>query len=80
MPNIIMPNPSQCQQNYEAAFKRKVERLCQIKRLKKVNRSEWAAPTFLIPKKKDQTVKFINDFKEQNKMIKWKFANSNYTH
>jgi len=56
---------------YEAAFKREVERLCKIKVLKKVNRSEWAAPTFLIPKK-DQTVRFINDFRELNKRIKRK--------
>ena len=56
---------------YESAFKREVDRLCQIGVLKKVNRSEWAAPTFLVPKK-DQTVRFINDFRELNKRIKRK--------
>lgn len=56
---------------YEAAFRREVERLCKIGVLKKVNRSEWAAPTFLIPKK-DRTVRFINDFRELNKRIKRK--------
>jgi hypothetical protein len=41
--------------------------------LKKVNRSEWAAPTFLIPgPKKDATVRFISDFRELNKRIKQK--------
>ena len=37
-------------------------------RLKKVNRSEWAAPAFIIPKK-DGSVRFISDFRELNKMI-----------
>jgi hypothetical protein len=36
--------------------------------LKKVNRSEWAAPTFIIPKK-DGSVRFISDFRELNKRI-----------
>ena len=56
---------------YESAFRREVDRLCNIGVLKKVNRSEWAAPTFLIPKK-DQSVRFINDFRELNKRIKRK--------
>jgi len=49
-------------------LKLEVERLCKIGVLKKVNRSEWAAPTFLIPKK-DKTVRFISDFRELNKRI-----------
>jgi len=48
-----------------------VERLCKAGVLKKVNRSEWAAPTFILPKK-DGTVRFINDFRELNKRIKRK--------
>jgi hypothetical protein len=46
--------------SYEAVLKLEVERLCKIGVLKKVNRSEWAAPTFIIPKK-DKTVRFITD-------------------
>ena len=46
---------------YEQALRTEVERLCKIGVLKKINRSEWAAPTFIIPKK-DQTVRFISDF------------------
>ena len=42
-------------------LKAEVERLCKIGVLKKVNRSEWAAPTFIIPKK-DGPVCFISDF------------------
>ena len=34
--------------------------------LKKVNRSEWAATSFIIPKK-DGTILFINNFRELNK-------------
>ena len=49
----------------------KVERLCQLGALRRVNHSEWAAPTFIIPKK-DGSVRFISDFHELNKCIKRK--------
>jgi len=45
-----------------------VERLVKIGVLKKVNRSEWAAPTFIVPKK-DGSVRFMSDFRELNKRI-----------
>ena len=56
---------------YEATFRQEVERLCKIGVLRKINHSEWGAPTFLIPKK-DKTVRFISDFRELNKRIKRK--------
>ena len=39
--------------------------------MKQVNHSEWAAPTFIIPKK-DETVRFISNFRELNKWIQQK--------
>ena len=36
---------------HEQTLRHEVESLCQIGVLKKVDRSEWAAPTFIIPKK-----------------------------
>jgi hypothetical protein len=42
-------------------LKAEVQRLCDLGVLRKVNRLEWAAPTFIIPKK-DGSVQFIVDF------------------
>ena len=39
--------------------------------LRKINISEWAAPTFIISKK-NGTVRFISDFTELNKIIRRK--------
>jgi hypothetical protein len=46
-----------------------VKRLCKIGGLKKINRSGWGSPTFIIPTK-DGTVQFISDFRQLNKRIK----------
>jgi len=51
-------NTPQC---HMQTLKAEVECLVKICVLKKVDRSEWAAPTFVIPKK-DGSVRFISDF------------------
>ena len=56
---------------HEQTLRHEVDRLCQLGVLKKINQSEWGAPTFIIPKK-DGTVRFISDFRELNKCIKRK--------
>ena len=53
---------------HELTFKQELDQLEYLKVIKKVNRSQWVAPTFLIPKK-DITVRFISDFRELNKHI-----------
>ena len=51
--------------------KKEVNRLIKIGVLKKINNSQWAAPTFIIPKI-NGTVRFISDFRELIKTIKTK--------
>ena len=53
---------------HELTFKQELDRLEYLKFIKKINRSQWVSPTFLIPKK-DSTVRFISDFRELNKHI-----------
>ena len=55
-------------QSQKAVFKKEVERLCELGVLKRQPDSEWASPTFIIPKK-NKTVRFISDFREVNKRI-----------
>ena len=54
---------------HEQTFKKDLDRLVSIGVLRKVNRSEWAAPAFIIPKK-DGRVRFISDFRKLNSQIK----------
>ena len=49
-------------------LKKEVKRLVEIGVLKRQPESEWASPTFIIPKK-NKTVRFISDFREVNKRI-----------
>ena len=53
---------------HELTFKQELDRLEYLKGINKVNRSQWGAPKFLIPKE-DSTVRFISNFRELNKRI-----------
>ena len=52
-------------------MKKEVDRLVKLGILKWQGESEWAFPSFIIPKS-NQTVRFISDFRELNKLIKRK--------
>ncbi len=53
--------------NKETIIK-EVERLCQLGVLKRQPASEWASPSFIIPKK-DKTVRFLSEFWKVNKRL-----------
>jgi hypothetical protein len=47
---------------------KELNRLCDLGVLEFQPESEWASPSFIIPKK-DKTVRFVSDFRELNKRI-----------
>jgi hypothetical protein len=53
---------------HRKTLKKEVERLCDLGVIKPQSSSEWASPTFIIPKKNGQ-VRFISDFREVNKRL-----------
>ena len=56
---------------HRETMKKEVDRLVKLGILKWEGESEWAFPSFIIPKS-NQTVRFISDFRELNKLIKRK--------
>jgi hypothetical protein len=61
-----MAELSQCPKVYKETIRKVVERLCKLGVLERQPASEWALPSFIIPKK-DQTVCFF--FGEENKRL-----------
>jgi hypothetical protein len=53
---------------YKETIIKEVERLCQLGVLERQPASEWALPSFIIPKK-DKTVCFLSDFWEVDKRL-----------
>jgi hypothetical protein len=53
---------------YKDTIKKEVERLCELGVLERQPASEWASPSFIIPKK-DKSVCFLSDFWEVNKRL-----------
>ena len=56
--------------HYEV-FRNELKRLCEIGVLSRVGSTEWAFPSFIIPKK-DGRVRWISDFRKLNALIKRK--------
>ena len=63
--------PFRIPQAYKTLVKKEVERLESIGLLIRVSGSEWAAPSFVIPKK-DKTIRFLTDFRGLNRCLKRK--------
>ncbi len=53
---------------HKETIRKEVERLCKLGVLERQSASEWALPSFIIPKK-DKTVCFLSDFWEVNKRL-----------
>jgi hypothetical protein len=53
---------------YKETIIKEVERLCQLGVLERQPASEWALPSFIIPKK-DKTVRFLSNFRKVNKRL-----------
>jgi hypothetical protein len=59
---------------HKDTIKKEVARLCEIGVLKQIHESEWASPSFIIPKKSKDgkgpgTVRFLSDLRELNKRV-----------
>lgn len=53
---------------HEETLKREIKRLCDLGVLERCGTSEWASPSFIIPKK-NGTVRFLTDMRQVNKRI-----------
>ena len=56
---------------YEELLKKEVDRLVKLGVLRKCSNSDWASPSFAMPKK-NQMIRFLTDLRQVNKRIKRK--------
>ena len=64
----VFQNAYKVPYRHEGAYKRELIAMLKDGTIKKCDQSKWASPTFTIPKE-NQTVRWINDFWELNKVI-----------
>ena len=54
--------------SHKETLKKELQRLCELRVLKWQPESDWASPSFIVPKQ-NQTVRFVSDFRKVNKRI-----------
>lgn len=63
--------PHRVAQAHYKALRKEIDRFCKIGVLRKCSPSEWASPSFVIPKK-NKRIRVVSDFHKLNKSIKRK--------